>query len=198
MSLNYYAGLFPTSPAGTVPKTRQLVAELLVAGITAECVWDTDAQQVAVATATDPSGDLTTIATAVAAHVPAASSIGNPVATLATTNATTQTLFSVTLVNNSSYMIEATVIARRTGGSSGTAGDSLIWRRVGGFKRTGGGGAALISIGDLSEFGFVDTFMSATFTLDTSGNDVRGRVTGDTNVNYTWDLKELKIFSLTP
>lgn len=117
-----------------------------------------------------------------------------------TTNNTQTTLHAITLADDTMYRIEAMVIARRTGGTGGSAGDSAMYQIIGAYKRTGGGTAQAIGLSSnpLTTFNVADsTAIGFGAIFDTSGNDVRVRVTGDTNNNYTWHLAELKVSPLS-
>lgn len=108
---------------------------------------------------------------------------------VATTDATTTTLHTFALADNTMYRIQARIWGRRTGGSAGTAGDSCYFVIEGAFKRTSAGGATAVGMGAGYTIltSFVDN-MAFGFGADlsTSGNNVLARVTGDTNNNYTW------------
>lgn len=115
-----------------------------------------------------------------------------------TTDATTATLHTITLADETAYTVTAHVVGRRTGGTAGTAGDSIVYLLTDAFMRTGGGGATRIgaAFGPILLFNRRDNPV-VDITTDTSGNDVRVRVTGDTNNNYTWHLSELKVSPLS-
>lgn len=109
-----------------------------------------------------------------------------------TTNNTATTIHTLTLADDTTYFIKAHIVGRRTGGSAGTAGDScaFIVNRV--YKRTGGGGATIVSASpDQSLIARNNVAVSA--NMATSGNDVLIQVTGDTNNNYSWQLVELRV-----
>jgi hypothetical protein len=67
-------------------------------------------------------------------------------ARVATTVVGPTNLLTIPLNDNSVYLIEARIAARRTGGA-GTLGNSAGYIITGAFKRTSGGGATLIGIG---------------------------------------------------
>lgn len=104
-----------------------------------------------------------------------------------TTNNTTTTLTGCTqtLTADKAYRVKAKVVARRTGGSAGSANDVGAWEFEGVFVNTAGTAAqqgataALFGDGNLATAG-----MTATF--DCNSADVRVRVTGATNYNVTW------------
>jgi hypothetical protein len=106
--------------------------------------------------------------------------------TFATTNNTTGTVVTFTLDDDSVYMFEARIIARRTGGAGGSAGDSASYIRYGTFKRSSGGGAT--AVGSVTTDHTAEDNANLDVYINTNGNDVRVRVQGDTNNNYTWHV----------
>src|SRR5690606_7846477 len=100
---------------------------------------------------------------------------------VATTDATATTLFTVILSDEKTYYIRAVVVARRTGGSAGDAGDSAAYVVSGCFKRTGGGAATLV--GAVQADFAADDQAGWNCTLDTDTNNVRIRVTGAVDNN---------------
>lgn len=101
-----------------------------------------------------------------------------------TTDATVTTLATITLEDNSTYQIVADVVARRTGGASGTAGDGASYRRIGTFTRVSAGGATLV--GSLSTPHTAENQSGWDCTLSVSGNDVLVRTTGASGNNVSW------------
>lgn len=100
-----------------------------------------------------------------------------------TTDATVTGLIRVSVPTNKTVMIDAVVVARRTGGSSGTAGDSAWYRLTGAYKNiagtlTGVGSPNLISGEDQAgwDVGFSSTGEFAVVT-----------VTGAANNDITWE-----------
>lgn len=100
-----------------------------------------------------------------------------------TTDATATTLMSLTLSASKTYLVEARIVARRTGGSAGAAEDGAGYFVAGTFK-TSGGVATLI--GALTAIHTAEDQAAWVATLDTSGTAVRVRVTGAANNNITW------------
>lgn len=104
---------------------------------------------------------------------------------VATTDATQTTLHTFTVPSSTTYAIESTVVARRTGGASGTAEDgaryliSAVYKNVAGTATIIGAITTLLS--DESQAGW-----DATFT--TSGATVLLRVTGAVSNNVTWHM----------
>lgn len=103
--------------------------------------------------------------------------------TLSTTDATQSTLQSISTASNKSYMIEARVTARRTGGSGGAAGDSAVYIIRAMAKNVAG---TLTVSGVTAEFTQEDQ-AGWDATIDGSGTTIRVRVTGAANNNVTWN-----------
>lgn len=102
----------------------------------------------------------------------------------ATTNATATTLWSMAVPSSTTLGIFASVVARRTGGSSGTAEDGAFYIVTTAVKNVAGT-ATVISGAFTGPPVYEDqTGWSATF--DVSGGDVRLRVTGAADNNVTW------------
>ncbi len=100
-----------------------------------------------------------------------------------TTDATVTTLMSYTLTAARAYLIEARVVAHRTGGAAGAADDSAAYIVWGGFKHTGGAAAIITAVVTI----FADEDQAAwDATMDVSASTVRVRVTGATDNNVTW------------
>lgn len=120
--MSYNAGYYDTTPAGTVPHGAQLLAELqalaLACGVES-VIWNPEQNgtgQVLVITTTAPSGaEITSITTAVAAHVPVASVMSTgPNITPAAITATTAALPACTYANGTSG-VGATLTANANG-----------------------------------------------------------------------------------
>ena len=103
---------------------------------------------------------------------------------LETTDATVTTLLTLPLEDNRTTQIVADVVARRTGGSAGTAGDGASYRLIGTFSRVSNGSATLI--GSVTAGHAAENQSGWDATLTASGTDVLVRVTGQANVNITW------------
>lgn len=101
----------------------------------------------------------------------------------ATTNATTATINTIAISASNTYLIEARVRARRTGGTSGTADDAAAYIVRGTYKTVGG---TVTLVGALTaEYTAEDQAgWNATFTI--SGTDVLVQVTGAADNNVTW------------
>ena len=100
----------------------------------------------------------------------------------ATTDATVTTLGSITIAASNTYLIEARVVARRTGGASGTADDGAVYIRRA-MVTTKGGTVTINAVQD----GLTQEDQAGwDCTLDVSGATIRIRVTGAASNNVTW------------
>ncbi len=104
--------------------------------------------------------------------------------TVNTTDATQTTLFSVPITASRTYLIEARVTARRTGGASGTADDGASYVRRGTYTTKSG---TVTLMGAVQTIG-TDAEDQAAWdvTLDISTTNVRVRVTGAASNDVTW------------
>lgn len=102
---------------------------------------------------------------------------------VATTDATVTAIYTITLNDESAYLVTSYITARRTTGSGGTPGDSAGYTLVGTFKRTGGGTAT--QVGATIKTAQED---QAAWDADfgVSGNNVLVNVTGALNNTITW------------
>lgn len=101
---------------------------------------------------------------------------------VATTNSTQTTLQTFATVTDYSYAFETTVLARRTGGTAGTVGDTARLKILAVYKNIAGTVSITGTINrtiDRNVNGY-----DATFTI--SGTNVLLRVTGVNNTNITW------------
>lgn len=101
-----------------------------------------------------------------------------------TTDATVTTLATLTLEDARTYQIVADVVARRTGGASGTAGDGASYRVLGTFRRVSAGSATLI--GTVTTEHSAESQSGWDCTLTASGNDVLVRITGASGNSISW------------
>ena len=101
-----------------------------------------------------------------------------------TTDATVTTLLTIPLEDNRTAHLIVNVVARRTGGAAGTAGDGASYQRIGTFYRVAAGSATLI--GALSTPHTAESQGGWDCTLTASGTDVLVRVTGAVNNNLNW------------
>lgn len=102
---------------------------------------------------------------------------------VATTNNTVTTLLTLTVPSSATYAVEVSVVARRTGGSAGTAEDGAHYILRGVYQNVAG--TATI-IGTVVQTVVGESQVGWDATLDTTGATVRVRVTGATNNNITW------------
>lgn len=100
-----------------------------------------------------------------------------------TTDATPTEIFSVLVDTDKSVMMDVAVIARRTGGAAGTAGDSAFYKLVGAYKNVGG---ILSGIGTATLIGGEDQ-AAWNLSFTSVGNTAVVLVTGAANNNITWE-----------
>lgn len=103
-------------------------------------------------------------------------------ATVATTNATITTIATIVIPSGTTVMIEAKVVARRTGGSAGTAEDGAGYVIYAAYKNAAG---TATEIGETAVFTAED---QAGWTCGISGSGANAliRVTGAANNNIDW------------
>lgn len=102
---------------------------------------------------------------------------------ITTTDATNTEIFSVLVDTNKTVMIQASIVARRTGGGSGTVGDSAWYFLLGAYKNIGG---VLTGIGAPSLTGGEDQAgWNVSFT--SAGSNAIVQVTGAAGNNITWE-----------
>lgn len=101
-----------------------------------------------------------------------------------TTDATVTTLVTLPMEDAKTTQLVADVVARRTGGAAGTAGDGASYRRIGTFYRVSAGSATLI--GSLSTPHTAESQSGWDCTLTVSGNDVLVRITGASGNSISW------------
>lgn len=121
----------------------------------------------------------------VAADIPDLSATYQPiaVASVNTTNATVTTLATIATASNMSYVIEATIAARRTGGAAGAAGDSAGYVLAATFKNVAG---TVTQIGATSVLHSAEDQAGWDCAFDVSGTNVRVRVTGAIDNSVSW------------
>jgi hypothetical protein len=139
-----------------------------------------------------------TLGAAVQKYETTASSGDNPNRTsyqnkVLTTDATATVLQNWALVDNTVNTLKARVLARRTGGSAGAAGDSGHWEGTIRAKRTAGGGAVLGTVS--TQFTEFDQGWTVAFVAN--GNGVDLKVTGAVNNNVSWMLVWSELSSLS-
>jgi hypothetical protein len=109
-----------------------------------------------------------------------------------TTNATATTLHTFTVPTSTTYYISAVVIARRTGGTSGSAEDGASFEIKGTYKNVSGT-ATLIGVVNKLANKDQGTWNVA---FNTSSNTVQLQVSGSTNNNITWHMTS-KVYQMS-
>jgi hypothetical protein len=153
-------------------------------GVSGEGINFVDAGQSVTATTTGidvdlPSGDALSVVTAETNDDP------NWVvsqARVATTDATVTTLQTIPITANRTYFIKSVIIARRTGGTAGTADDGAAYEIATGYTTKAGTVTAIV-VPTVLERADVGTY-DADFTI--SGTNVLVEVTGVVDTNITW------------
>ncbi|GMU50990.1 MAG: hypothetical protein AMXMBFR33_01360 [Candidatus Xenobia bacterium] len=101
-----------------------------------------------------------------------------------TTDATVTTLATIALTASRTYHVEARVLARRTGGTAGTAEDAASYVIHGTWKTVGG---VTTLVGALTADHTAEDQAGWDATIDSDGaGNIRVRVTGAANNNITW------------
>ncbi|CAB4191725.1 hypothetical protein UFOVP1229_108 [uncultured Caudovirales phage] len=113
--------------------------------------------------------------------------------TVNTTDNTVTTLATIPITSGRTYMIEARVAARRTGGSSGTAEDGASYCRRGTYTTKSGTVTLMGSVQTIGTDAEDQAGWDVTMTI--SSTNVLVRVTGATNNNVTW-MGDIKIQSV--
>lgn len=119
-------------------------------------------------------------------HLFAATKAHTQHARVVTTDATTTTLFTISAPLNATFLVTGYVVARRTGGSAGTANDGAGYRVKMLVKNEAG---TVAVIGDPATFITVIGESQAGWTAEPSapgGSLVGVRVTGAVDNNVTW------------
>lgn len=111
---------------------------------------------------------------------------GTIVGRTVTTDATPATLLTISLLPSRTTLLRAQVIARRTGGSGGTAEDGAGYVFTGTYKMVAGA-ATLIGAVTAVHTAEDQAGWAATFTV--SGGNVLVTVTGAANNTVTWNGK---------
>lgn len=115
------------------------------------------------------------------------------VTTVNTTDATQTTLATIPVTASRTYMIEARVAARRTGGASGTANDGASYCRRGTYTTKSGTVTLMGSVQTIGTDAEDQAAWDVTMTI--SSTNVLVRVTGAANNNVTW-MGDIKIQSV--
>lgn len=109
-----------------------------------------------------------------------------------TTDGNATTLATIAIPATTTVMIEARVVARRTGGSAGVAEDGATYIVAGAYKNVAG---TATEIGEGSLFSAEDQAGWACTLTPSSGN-VLLQVTGATNNNVSWSAT-YRVYSIT-
>lgn len=104
---------------------------------------------------------------------------------VATTDATVTNIHTFAIPASTTYAIELTIIARRTGGASGTAEDGASYKVYGTYKNVAG--TATI-IGTLTKSPVNEDQAAWDVTLTPSTSNVIAQVTGAAANNVTWHM----------
>jgi hypothetical protein len=105
-------------------------------------------------------------------------------ATVNTTNASQTVLQIISTTTNTSMLVESRIVARRTGGSAGSAGDTASYIRRFVVKNVAG----TVTINALTnEFTYEDN-SALDVNVDASGTSARVLVTGDIDNNISWTV----------
>lgn len=104
-------------------------------------------------------------------------------AKVTTTDATPKAAQYISVPTNKTVFIDSIVVARRSGGSSGSVGDSAWYRLQGGFKNIAG---TLSIIGSNDLIGGEDQ-AGWNVQYASSGETIALTVTGAANNNITWE-----------
>ena len=102
--------------------------------------------------------------------------------TISTTNATITTIATIVIPPETTMLIQARIVARRTGGSSGTAEDGAAYVICAAYKNVAG---VATEIGESSLFSAEDQVGWAA-TVTPSGANALIQVTGAANNNVDW------------
>lgn len=107
-------------------------------------------------------------------------------AKLSTTDGATSTLFTYPMAASMSGVFAALVVGKRTGGVSGSAGDSAAFLLHGGAKRIAAG--SVTGIGSTALQTSYSTKDQGTWgaTWNVSGNNIIIQVAGAANNNVSW------------
>ncbi len=112
---------------------------------------------------------------------------------VATTDATVTTLHTHTIPATTTVMLIAYVVARRTGGTAGTAEDGAGYMIQATVKNVAG--TATI-IGAVNQICVQEDVAAYNATIDVTAATARVRVTGVADTNITWHLSKLQVMSV--
>lgn len=102
---------------------------------------------------------------------------------VATTDATPTTIQTISTTANTCIMVDVSVVARRTGGTGGTAGDVAAYQRRAAYKNIAG---VVTQIGVTTDDGTYESQGGWDCTLAISGTNILVQGTGAVNNNVTW------------
>ncbi len=108
---------------------------------------------------------------------------------LATTGNAITTIHTIPTTTDNTILVTGLVLARRTGGASGTAGDGAAYKFEGVYKNIGG--TVTLIAATVTPIGESQAGWDVTLTI--SSANVLVRVQGATSNNITWHLSELKV-----
>lgn len=109
-----------------------------------------------------------------------------------TTNSTTTTLHTIATTSDTNITISGIVLARRTGGVAGTAGDvasykiEAVYKNIGGTLTLVGGGVTVLG----------ESQTDWDCQVNISSSNLLIQVIGATDNNVTWHLSKLEVMSL--
>lgn len=104
---------------------------------------------------------------------------------VATTNATQTTAQTIAIPATTTVMLEVRVIARRTGGTAGTAEDGAGYIIYGTYKNVAG---TATLIGAINAVYTAESVAGYDATINVSGGNVLVQVTGIADTNITWHI----------
>lgn len=108
--------------------------------------------------------------------------------TVNTTNNTQTTIHTIPITASRTYLIEARIAARRTGGTAGTADDGASYVRRGTYTTKSGTVTLMGSVQTMGTDAEDQAGWDATFTISSTNVLVRGTGATDNNVTWTADI----------
>lgn len=111
-----------------------------------------------------------------------------------TTTNTTTTIYSLPIGSSHTVGFEARVVARRTGGSGGTAEDGAFYKVAFAAKGNAGNNASLIGSATVTTIGESQAGWDVTVTA--SGGNILIQATGATNNNISWNLVGESVYTI--
>jgi hypothetical protein len=110
----------------------------------------------------------------------------------ATTNNTATALHTLATASNFSYALEATVLARRTGGTAGAVGDTARYKILACYKNIAG----VVTIVGVVNRTIDENVAGYDANFAINGTNIETRVTGVNNTNITWHVT-LRVMALS-